>query len=117
MPWEPTKLERERLEKLQRIKDRGIDPYPGLVSRTHTNEQAVAAFEAAEPQGESASAIPVTVCGRMRAMRDTGKLSFVDLEDGTGRVQLFIRLNDIGEAMYDVLKKDLDLGDFVEASG
>ena len=117
MPWEPNKLERERLEKLQRIKERGVDPYPGRVRRTHTTAQAIAAYEAAEAKGEAAEPVPVTVTGRIRSVRVTGKISFTHIEDGEGRLQLFIRQDAVGEAVYDMFKKELDLGDFVEASG
>ncbi|MEP7284771.1 MAG: lysine--tRNA ligase [Chloroflexota bacterium] len=117
MSWEPNKLERERLDKLDRIKQRGIEPYPNRVQRTHTSAQAIAAYEAAEPDGETAEAIEVTVCGRIRSVRVTGKVAFSHIEDGTGKLQLFIRQDSVGEDTYDLFKKDLDLGDFVEASG
>jgi lysyl-tRNA synthetase, class II len=122
MVWEPTKLERERLEKLQRIKDRGIDPFPGKVRRTHTNAQAVSLFEKAEAdhkpdQGQVLPAIEVIVCGRIRAMRDAGKLLFIDVEDGTGKIQFFVRKDVVGETIFDVFKKDVDLGDFAEGAG
>jgi lysyl-tRNA synthetase class 2 len=65
MPWEPNKLERERLDKLTRLQARGVDPFPPRVERTHTTAQAIAAFEAAEGAALSAPAeVKVTVCGR-----------------------------------------------------
>jgi lysyl-tRNA synthetase class 2 len=117
MPWQPNKLERERLDKLQRIKDRGVEAYPNRVSRTHTALAAIAAFEAVEQDGEAAESIEVTVCGRIRSVRVTGKVSFAHIEDGTGKVQLFVRQDAVGEDGYDLFKRDLDLGDFIEASG
>src|SRR5262249_59022395 len=77
----------------------------------------IAAFEAAEPEGEAAESIEVAVTGRLRSVRVTGKVSFAHIEDGTGNVQLFIRQDAVGEEIYDLFKKDLDLGDFVEACG
>src|SRR5258708_39864898 len=63
MPWQPNKLERERLDKLQRIKERGIDPYPNRVGQTHTAEQANAAYEAADKmRREAAEHIEVAGC-------------------------------------------------------
>src|SRR5689334_7988923 len=98
MPWQPTNnLERERLEKLERLRARGVDPYPNRVQRSHTAVAAIAAYEAAEPDGETAEAIEVSVCGRIRAMRFTGKITFSHIEDGTGRIQLFIRQDAVGE--------------------
>ncbi len=130
MPWQPTnKLEQERLEKLERIIARGIDPYPGRVKRTHTIVQAVSAFTASEPATPEGAEpvqlsgtppenpINVTVCGRLKSMRGSGKVSFADIEDGTGRVQLFIKQDKVGDATYEMLKRDLDLGDFLQISG
>ncbi len=113
MPWQPANhLERERLEKLERILARGIDPYPGKVTRTHSCAQAIAAFEATPD-----SPPVVTVCGRFKSIRLSGKASFAHIEDGSGRLQLFVKLDEVGEATYDLFKKDLDLGDFVQATG
>lgn len=118
MPWQPTnKLEEERLEKLARITERGIDAYPGRVQRTHTTAEAIAAFEHAEHDGETAESIEVTVCGRFKSIRLSGKASFAHIEDGAGRIQLFIKQDAVGEAAYEMFKRDLDLGDFVQASG
>jgi lysyl-tRNA synthetase class 2 len=119
MPWEPNKLERERLDKLKRIQDRGINPYPPRVQRTHTTAEAIAAYEAIAPVGtdQATSDLKVTVCGRIRSMRVTGKLTFAHIEDGTGKVQLFIRQDAIGEDTYGMLRHDFDLFDFVQATG
>jgi lysyl-tRNA synthetase class 2 len=104
-------LERQRLEKLERLRERGWDPYPPRAERTHTAAQAIAAYEAGG-EGEE-----VVVAGRLRSVRVMGKASFAHIEDGSGRIQLFLRLNDLGEEVYTAFKQDLDLGDFVEARG
>jgi lysyl-tRNA synthetase, class II len=119
MPWEPNNnLERERLDKLERLRARGIEPFPNRVQRTHTTAAAIAAFEAAEKRnGEAAESIEVSACGRIRAMRSSGKVSFADVEDGTGKLQLFIRQDAVGDETYDLFKRDLDLGDFVQVDG
>ncbi|MCC7450223.1 MAG: lysine--tRNA ligase [Anaerolineae bacterium] len=120
MPWEPTNhLERERLEKLERLRQRGIEPYPNQVNRSHSTAAAIAAFEAAEAthDSETAESVEVSVCGRIRSVRTQGKVSFAHVEDGTGRLQLFIRQDTVGEDVYQMFKKDLDLGDFVQADG
>jgi len=125
MPWQPTNnLERERFEKLERLKARGIDPFPGDVQRTHTTAAAIAEFEKIESLigdeglgSDHLEAGNLSVCGRIRSVRITGKVSFAHIEDGAGRIQLFIRQDSIGEDTYDMFKKDLDLGDFVQANG
>src|SRR5579859_185802 len=117
MPWQPNKLERERLEKLERLKASGVEPYPNRVERTHTAQAAIRAFEAIEGEGEAAESLEVTVCGRIRSVRVSGKITFSHIEDGTGKLQLFIRQDVVGPETYEMFKRDLDLGDFVEASG
>lgn len=116
MSWEPTPLEEKRLEKLNRLHDEaGINPYPLRVERTHTITEAFAAFEAAVDVDENE--IMVTVCGRLKSVRDMGKTVFAHVEDGNGRIQLFLRRNEIGEDSHRVFRKLVDLGDFVQASG
>ncbi|MBN1283931.1 MAG: lysine--tRNA ligase [Anaerolineae bacterium] len=116
MVWEPSnQLEAERLEKLQHLRSAGIDPYPNRVKRTHTTAEAVAAFETVEAAG---GAVTVTVCGRIVRRNIKGKVSFMHIEDGAGRLQLFVRVDSIGEAMYTLVKeKAIELGDFVQATG
>jgi lysyl-tRNA synthetase class 2 len=109
-----TELELERLRKLERLRARGVDAYPARVQRTHTAREAVAAFEAAEP---THTEVKVTVTGRMVLFRAMGKASFAHIEDGSGRLQWYVRKEEIGEDAYDMLSKDVDLGDFLEASG
>jgi lysyl-tRNA synthetase class 2 len=107
-------LERERLTKLQRLIEAGADPYPARVKRTHTTAQAIAAFEAVEKSGAETK---VSVTGRLKSLRAIGKSAFGHIEDGAGRLQLYWRVNDVGEAAYQALLRDVDLGDFIEAQG
>ena len=107
-------LELERLRKLDRLRGRGIDPYPARVQRTHTSLEAIAAYEAAEPNQKAVNA---GVTGRMVLFRAMGKASFAHIEDGSGRLQLYFRKNDVGDEAYEMLLKDIDLGDFLEATG
>ncbi|MFO7679492.1 MAG: lysine--tRNA ligase [Chloroflexota bacterium] len=113
MTWNKTRLEMQRLEKLDRIREAGIDPYPLRIKRSHTTAQALTAFEAAAEAEE----IFVTVCGRVVSMRDMGKTVFTHVEDGFGRIQLFVRLEELGEESHQIFRKLLDLGDFIQATG
>jgi lysyl-tRNA synthetase class 2 len=118
MAWEPTPLEEKRLEKIEQLREAGIEPYPLRVERTHTSSEAIAAFAASEAeQGEAASEIEVTLCGRIVSQRDMGKTVFAHIEDGYGRIQLFVRREAIGEESHQIFRKLLDLGDFVQATG
>jgi lysyl-tRNA synthetase class 2 len=117
--WEPNDLEKQRLEKLERIQERGIDPYPLRVERTHTAQEAIQAYLAAEAgTGESETPeVWATVCGRIRSIREMGRASFAHVEDGSGRVQLYIRGDAVGTETYQHFTEDLDLFDFVQATG
>lgn len=104
--------EREvRLQRLHTLQEKGIHPYPNRVERTHTIAEVLEHFNDWEgPEGS------FTITGRIRLMREMGKSSFVNIEDGTGRIQLYFRINDVGEEPYRMLKL-LDIGDFIQVSG
>ena len=117
---EYTSLEKIRLEKIIELRKEGVEPYPTRAERTHTSAQAIAAFVAAEkvaPQGQAPAEIKATLAGRIRATRAMGKLTFAHIEDGDGRIQLFLRMNELGQDRVDWFNKMLDLGDFIQASG
>lgn len=116
MAWEPNALEEQRLAKLAQLKEAGVDPYPLRVERTHTLSTAIDAFLAAEQTADNAD-ISATLTGRLVSIRDMGKTVFAHIEDGSGRVQLFLRRNEVGEEEHLIFRKLLDLGDFVQATG
>jgi lysyl-tRNA synthetase class II len=85
-PANLTDQEVARLRNLAGLKELGIEPYPARVKRSHTIAQARALHES------GASAAPVvSVTGRIRRLRIMGKMSFADLEDGTGSIQIVAR--------------------------
>jgi lysyl-tRNA synthetase class 2 len=114
--WQPTALEEQRLAKLARLGELGIETYPLRVERTHQAADAIQAFEVAEGEDESPE-IEVVVCGRLVSVRDMGKTVFAHIEDGSGRVQLFLRRNEVGEEAHANFRKLLDIGDFIQAEG
>ncbi len=116
---EYTSLEKVRLEKIEELRAEGIEPYPTRAERTHTSAQAIAAYEAAEKQageGETPE-VKATLAGRIRASRPMGKLTFAHIEDGAGKIQLFFRVNELGQDKIDFFNEMFDLGDFIQASG
>jgi lysyl-tRNA synthetase, class II len=117
---EYSSLEKFRLQKIDELLQEGIDPYPTRAERTHTSAQARAAFEQAEKAagpGGTPAEVKVTLAGRLRAMRAMGKITFAHIEDGEGRMQLFFRMNELGQEGVDFFNKIFDLGDFIQASG
>ena len=107
---------RQRVEKLQRLRARGLDPYPARYKRTHTAAAAVAAFEGWEQAGRRGPVPEVRVAGRITALRDMGGSIFFDLRDGSGKVQAYLRRNRLEETAFEGLR-DLDLGDFLGVAG
>lgn len=109
-------LELNRLNKVNRLREQGIEPYPHRVGRTHTSQEAIEAYQAVESaeQGEEVTAVLV---GRIRSMRQMGKITFVHIEDGAGRVQLFLRSDDLGQEKFKLFNREFDLGDYMEAKG
>lgn len=116
MTNEYSNLEKIRLEKIQRLRSQGIEPYPTRSERTHTSLEAIRAFEAAEAAGQ-VDTVKATLTGRIRSIRPMGKITFAHIEDGFGRIQLFFRANEIGEQQVEFFNRDFDLGDFIQASG
>jgi lysyl-tRNA synthetase, class II len=119
MTWQPSQLEAQRLDKLVRLQAAGIDPYPLRAERSHTIAGAHEHFLSLESseQEPDATADAVTVCGRLVSLRDMGKTVFAHVEDGSGRIQLFVRREEVGEEAHRIFQKLLDLGDFVQATG
>ena len=116
MPQSENDLIQVRLEKLARIRARGIDPYPRNYERTHTTRQASSLFESEESrQSDGARTEEVSVSGRIMAFRGMGRATFVDLLDGEGRLQVMFRSNNLPDR-YEILA-DLDIGDWIGARG
>lgn len=113
---ERNELEKIRLEKIERLRQAGMEPYPTRAEVTHHTQQAIDAFEAAEKAGGT-EAVTASVAGRLRALRPMGKITFAHIEDGWGRLQLFFRINDLGEEKFKLLNEEFDLGDYIQASG
>ena len=104
--------EREiRLQRLHALREQGLDPYPHSVERTNTIANILEHFDQfAGPDGS------YTIVGRIRLLREMGKAAFAKIEDGTGSMQVYFRINDLGEEVYRTIKL-LDLGDFIQATG
>jgi len=107
-------LTQSRLDKLQKIKNLGVNPYPTRYHCSHTTQEATALYQQGE---DSADAIPqVRLAGRIMAMRSMGKATFMDIRDGSGKIQAYLRRDTLGEEKYDLLH-DFDIGDFIGVEG
>jgi len=103
--------EQQRYEKLARLRARGIEPYPLRATRTHTTRKAIDAFTRDEKLDGA------FLAGRLVAFRDMGKLTFAHLQDGSGKIQLMFRKDQVGDDNYTLLLKEYDLGDYIGAEG
>ena len=110
-------LAESRQDKLRKLRAQGIDPYPPRFHRTHTNREAMDWYQKAEAvRGEGYhSRKKLTVAGRITALRDMGKAAFLDLRDGSERLQVHLR-SDVLENSYSLMET-LDLGDFLGVEG
>ena len=101
------KIRREKLEKLQK---EGKDPFAiTKYKKTHTSKQIIDHYDELEGQ-------EVTVAGRMMAKRIMGKASFCHIQDGEGKIQSYVSINDLGEESYQQFKED-DIGDIIGIKG
>lgn len=99
-----------RRAKLEAIKEKGIDPYPAKSHRDTSLADALSGFD-----DLSSSKKPIIVAGRVLAMRDQGKLVFMDIDDGSARLQLVLVKEKVEE--FDFWKSVIDMGDYVESKG
>jgi lysyl-tRNA synthetase, class II len=104
-----------RLAKVERMRAAGIDPYPVGYPRTNTIAQVRGEF--GELQADTVTGQRVGVVGRVMLSRNTGKLCFATIRDGSGDIQVMISLDRIGEAALAAWKADVDLGDHVGVTG
>lgn len=106
-----TEIVKLKREKLQKILDLGINPYPSRVERTHNIQELHDRRETLLASQED-----ITITGRLTAVRRHGKIGFANIEDMTGKIQLYVRFDTIGADDYEVYKL-CDLGDFVQTTG
>ncbi|MCG8402799.1 MAG: lysine--tRNA ligase, partial [Firmicutes bacterium] len=100
---------RVRLEKLTEFRVRGIEPYGGKHDFAHHAARVTDDYDKFEGQ-------QVSLAGRITARRGHGKAAFANIRDGTGQIQIYARLNDVGEQAYELFTK-LDIGDIIGVSG
>jgi lysyl-tRNA synthetase class 2 len=103
-------LMQARRDKLERLRASGVEPFAYSFDRSHTAADAIAAL------GTSDEGPAVSVAGRLVSWRSQGKTAFAHLADMDGRVQLYFRKDDIGEALFAQLG-EYDLGDWVGVRG
>lgn len=105
-------LRAERIKKLEKLQALGISSYPSKSSRTHELCDVITNFSSLESSQEV-----IIVNGRVMSSRGQGAISFVDIYDGTGRVQVVIKLPESSDETMQFYRDYVDVGDFVEITG
>lgn len=104
-----------RREKLARLRERGINPYPYAFSRTHTAEELHRTYGGLPPGQHTG--VGVAVAGRLMGLRKMGRATFADLHDRTGRIQIFAAPQSLGPEAYEFWVEVLDIGDLLGVRG
>jgi lysyl-tRNA synthetase class 2 len=100
-----------RKKKLDELREKGMDPYQVTsYKRSHYSQDIIDQFDALEGQA-------VKIAGRLMAIRQHGKASFVNLQDMKGRIQVYLKVDEIGEEAYKFFQEYFDIGDFMGVEG
>ena len=105
-----------RRAKLDALREMGQDPYPRRFRVERSVSEARSLYEGLSAEELEKDPPVVRLGGRLRAVRGHGKVSFADLSDGVGQIQLYVKKNDLDESSWLVFKQ-LDLGDFLGVEG
>lgn len=107
-------LIQERIRKLNELRERGVNPYPHHYNVTHKASAVKKSFAHLQPEEKDAT--KVAIAGRIMLLRRMGKATFATLQDDSGRLQVYLRSDDVGADTYKLLKK-ADIGDILGVQG
>jgi lysyl-tRNA synthetase class 2 len=107
-----TEEEQIRHGRLKKMLESGMDPYPSRSHRSHTNREVIDDFDEL-----IASNAEITVCGRIRAIRKHGGISFIKLQDASGYIQIVLHKQDLNDVIFDNFHDVSDIGDLYEFHG
>ena len=105
-------LREERIKKLKKLQEAGLLAYPAKTSRTHSIAEALEYFKKIFKNRKI-----FVLAGRIMAKRGQGGVSFLDINDGSGKIQVLLKKEKIGENGYQFFLDVFDIGDFVEIKG
>jgi lysyl-tRNA synthetase class 2 len=111
MNEEFNELLQNRRQKLERLRELDINPYPFRYERTHLSSQIISNFELLE-----SSAATVRAAGRLMSIRSHGKTLFAHIKDGAGQIQIYLRRDDVGQECFERFNL-LDMGDIIGVEG
>jgi len=112
MSEELSELLKVRREKLEELRKKGINPFPYRFDRTTTAKEILEKYKDIEHEATDV----VKVAGRLMTKRGHGKASFANIQDETGKIQIYSKLDVLGQDKYEIYEK-LDIGDFIGVTG
>lgn len=112
---EQSELIHQRILKLEELRNAGIDPYPRKYVVENNAGEIIEKF--AEVNEFNEGQFPVKMAGRIMTLREHGKTAFMNLQDSTGTIQLYVRKDRIGDWAFDEIYKKLDIGDIIGVEG
>jgi lysyl-tRNA synthetase class 2 len=101
-------IRNERIRKLETLKKKGLNPYPAETNRTHKISEFLKEFKNLD-EG--------TLVGRIMSLRSFGGSIFSDLNDGSDKIQVYFKKDDLGDELFNLFEENIDIGDFIEATG
>ncbi len=105
-------IKKNRIEKLKRIQESGIDPYPAETHYTHQCQEIIDHFTKL-----SSGKKEIILAGRIISIREHGGSTFANIQDGSASLQIYLKKDELGEKEYKFFQANFDIGDFIEASG
>jgi len=107
---------RQRRAKIDSYRESGINPFANDFSVSHSSAQIAELHVDDDAEALQESQVEYAVAGRIMARRDFGKAAFLQVQDGSGRLQVYVAKNQIGDESFELFRK-LDIGDIVGVSG
>ncbi|MCM2991103.1 lysine--tRNA ligase [Bacillus safensis] len=105
-----------RRDKMNKMREEGIDPFGERYDRSHQSAQIIAEYDEFSKEDLEGKAAQVTIAGRMMTKRGKGKAGFAHLQDLEGQIQIYVRKDSVGEEAYELFKSS-DLGDIIGVTG
>lgn len=113
---ELTEQEQVRRTKMEEIRSKGMDPFGQRFDRTHTSLEIKSNYSDKTNEELEASPVEVKVAGRIMTKRGKGKAGFMHIQDRDGQIQIYMKLDNVGEENYELFNK-ADIGDIVGIEG
>ena len=113
---EASELIQQRIRKLDAFRKEGVDPFPNNFRVTHTSKDIQESFGSLSDEELKSLGETFSLAGRILAIRDFGKASFLQIKDRNGKIQAYLQRDIVGEQAFQFFKK-LDIGDFIGLEG